>query len=550
MTFHRYAAILLAIAIASISILTSPANARVQFEGDYKEGEFVIQLRSAYRADQNRDLERKLGAEVLSQVRPDLILVKTTHREKIEQTLERLNSVPEVLIAEPNYIYRAIRSPNDPEYKRLWGLRNTGDLDAEGLKGLRGIDVGAKKAWAMTTGNKHTVIAVIDTGIDFSHPDLVKNAWVNTRERNGVAGVDDDGNGFVDDIHGWDFVTNSGIMIDPFEHGTHCAGTIAADGNNHIGVVGVAWRASLMSVRFLNDGGSGTLVDAVRAIDYSVMMKAKISSNSWGGSQNSEILRQAIERARDAGQLFVAAAGNAARNNDLRPYYPAGFQLDNIISVAAVNNRGDLASFSNWGAKSVHVAAPGVNILSTTPGGKYTFYSGTSMATPHVTGVASLLWAKYPSLSYKKIKKRLIKSSRPVNSLIGKVRSNGIVNAYYALSGKSPPPDRNDPSIWPHSIDQSVSTPHPYPNDFNQTYTVTVPGAKRIAVRFAKFSTEARFDQVTFFNSSGERLGEMSGEQSGKFSPIADGDSITLIFKTDRSRDGYGFDVDKAFFEH
>lgn len=512
------------------------------------KGQYVVQLvrpRSHY---DTRALERKLDARIIDQIRPDLILIQRDSNETQAATLRFLNDNPAVEIAEPNWIYRIVKTPNDPEYGKLWGLNNAGGLDKSGTRGLKGVDIGAEKAWDITTGSRDVVVAVIDTGVDFKIPDLTANAWVNQAEANGQPGVDDDKNGYVDDIHGYNFVRDNGDSTDDNSHGSHCSGTIGGQGDDGRGIVGVNWNVSIMAVKFLDAAGSGTLANAVKAIDYARKMGAHILSNSWGGGGVSAILQKAIEDTRDAGQLFVAAAGNDGADNDKFPAYPASYPTENIISVAALDNRGQLADFSNFGINSVHVAAPGVNVLSTVPGGT-AIYDGTSMATPHVAGVAALLLADKPGQGYVDLKKRILESARPLKTLKGRIQTGGLVDAYYALTGLHVPDDPNDPSLWKDMETHQEGTPHPYPANHAQTITIQRPGVSRIAIRFSKFETETGYDRVQFFNSKGESLGIMSGSRTGEYSPISDGDTIVLRFAADASVQGFGFDIDQVVYE-
>ncbi len=255
------------------------------------------------------------------------------------------------------------RLPNDPLFSSLWGLHNLGQT-IEGATGTADADIDAPEAWDLTRGSNQVVIAVIDGGVAYDHPDLRDNIWVNTDET--LDGLDNDGNGYVDDVRGWDFASNDNDPWDPGGHGTHVAGTIAASGDNGIGITGVCWRARIMPVRFITAAGSGLESDAIAAIDYAVANGAQIINASWGGPDSVQALKEAIADARDAGVLFVAAAGNSnpGVNNDVSPHYPASFDLDNIIAVAASDPRDFLASFSHYGVTSVDIAAPGVSVLS------------------------------------------------------------------------------------------------------------------------------------------------------------------------------------------
>jgi subtilisin family serine protease len=318
---------------------------------------------------------------------------------------------------EPNYILKADGTPNDPDFSKLWGLKK----------------IGLETAWDRITSSSEIVIAIIDSGIDYTHPDLVANMWKNPGEIPGN-GIDDDGNGYIDDVYGFDFANGDGDPLDDFSHGTHCAGTIAAVGNNGIGVVGVNWTAKLMALKFLDKTGHGDTAKAIAAIEYAIQMKAKILSNSWGRGEG-RALKDAIQSAQDRGILFVAAAGNETADTDTFPHYPASYDLDNIISVTATDQNDNWGTFSNYGAISVDLAAPGVDIYSTLPGGAYGYKEGTSMATPHVTGVAALVWAANPTFTYQQVKDRILTSVDPIAALKGKTVTGGRLNAYQALTG-------------------------------------------------------------------------------------------------------------------
>jgi len=287
-----------------------------------------------------------------------------------------------ILTVEPNYRVHVLTTPNDPCFPEMWALNNTGQTG-----GTADADIDAPEAWDVTTGDPNVIVAVIDTGIDYNHPDLVDNMWVNTAERDGVPGVDDDENGFIDDVYGYDFFQDDGDPSDARGHGTHCAGTIAGRGNNGLGVTGVNWQCRLMACRFLNVSGSGSTADAIEAINYAVNNGAKILSNSWGGGGYSESLKAAIINAYDEGVLFVAGAGNLGTNNDLNPFYPSSFQVPNVIAVAATDHDDALAGFSCYGQQSVDVGAPGKSILSTVPNYESLFFEDfQDVNTPGIEG--------------------------------------------------------------------------------------------------------------------------------------------------------------------
>jgi len=300
---------------------------------------------------------------------------------------------------------------------------------------MRIID--APTAWDVQSGSKSVIVGVIDTGIDRDHEDLQANMWTNPGESGGgkeTNNIDDDGNGLVDDFRGWDFINNDNNPFDDNDHGTHVSGTIGAVGNNSVGVVGVNWNVSIMALKFLGGDGSGDTGDAVEAIIYGTNQGAKVLSNSWGGGGRSRAVEDAIRFANDRGVLFVAAAGNESSDNDTFPSFPANYQVDNVVSVASSTSSDDISSFSNTGRRSVHLAAPGSGILSTKPRDQYQNLSGTSMATPHVSGAAALVWAQFPSLTMAEVKIRILGSVDRKNSFAGEVITGGRLNVNRALS--------------------------------------------------------------------------------------------------------------------
>jgi subtilisin family serine protease len=275
----------------------------------------------------------------------------------------------------------------------------------------------APAAWDVTTGSPDVVVAVLDTGIDLGHPDLSDNIWTNPDEIAGN-GLDDDHNGYVDDVHGWDFAYDDNDPSDVYGHGTHVAGTVGAVGNNGIGVVGVNWRVQLVALKFLDDSGSGYDSDAIRALQYARDKGIRISNNSWGGGDYSRALYDAIASMRATGHLFVTAAGNYGLDNDFDPLYPCSFDLENVLCVASITSTDALSGFSNYSSTSVDIGAPGSSIYSTIPGG-YATFSGTSMATPHVTGAAALLSGQHPDWTYAQMLTTILNTARPDSRLVG-----------------------------------------------------------------------------------------------------------------------------------
>jgi len=336
--------------------------------------------------------------------------------------------------------------PNDPLYTQLWGMNNTGQF-----LGKPGADIDAQSAWDLSTGSHSVVAAVIDTGVDYNHPDLAANMWHNPGEIPGN-GIDDDGNGFVDDVYGWDFIDGDNDPMDLFGHGTHVAGTIGGVGNNGIGVAGVNWNVSIMALQIFDANGVTDAASPIAAVNYATMMlnrynadnatgaNVRVANASYGGYFFDAAERDSIAAYGAAGGLFVAAAGNDSNNNDgLLPHYPSSYDLPNIIAVAATDSSDRLASFSNYGHSTVDLGAPGVSILSTLPSGgsflgqNYGFLDGTSMAAPQVTGVAALAWAYNPDATMEQVRDAILSGTDPVTSLAGKTVTGGRLNARATL---------------------------------------------------------------------------------------------------------------------
>ena len=355
-----------------------------------------------------------------------------TRQAKIEADVADLMATGLYDYVEPDYIQYATAVPSDTAFAdgTLWGLRNTGQNG-----GASGADINAVAAWGVTTGSAAVVVGVIDTGIRYTHQDLAAQMWSNPGEIPGD-GIDNDNNGYVDDIHGINAITGTGDPMDDHNHGTHCAGTIGASANDAGPIVGVAWNVRLMGLKFLNSGGSGDTSHAIKCIEYALSKGVRILSNSWGGGGPSQALEDAIKAARDQGCLFLAAAGNAGADADRTDFYPACYKLDNIVSIGALDRRDNLAAFTNTGLSTVDLAAPGVDVYSSIASDDraYASFSGTSMATPHVAGVAALVLAQYPGISMAALRQRLIASTREVAAWRGYSWSGGAVDAYRALT--------------------------------------------------------------------------------------------------------------------
>jgi YD repeat-containing protein len=406
--------------------------------GARREGELLVRFRRNVSEQEKEEIAASKGARRGGRFRGasriDKLSLPAGHDPEMLAAELRLN--PAVEFAEPNYLIKRNEiTPDDPRFGEQWALKSTVGAGTQAVS-----DIDAPHAWDVTTGAASTVIAVIDSGIDFTHPDLRRNQWANSKESEN--GQDDDGNGLVDDLHGWDWVAGGNIIKDEQGHGTIIGGIIAAQGNNAIGISGVMWRASLMSLRVLDSMGTGDMAKAVEAIDYAVEHGARVINCSWGTDEASEALKDAISRAARRGVVVVCSAGNDARNIDGTPYYPASFELDNLIAVASTDNSGQLTAWSNWGAGRIHVGAPGENILSTKMGGGYTAVSGSSASAPVVAGVAGLVRTARPYLSAKQTREMILAGAGRAETLTGKVSSGGIVNAAGALGALSSlPPD-------------------------------------------------------------------------------------------------------------
>ena len=359
--------------------------------------------------------------------------------------IAKLSRRPDVEYVEPNFLVQAGQIvPADPSFGSLWGLQNTGQ-SIGGIPGIPNADIGASMAWGTSTGGRANVVAVVDTGVDYTHPDLAANVWsapasftvtIGGQIITCVAGT-----------HGFNAITKTCDPRDDNNHGTHVSGTIGAVGNNAVGVVGVNWAASIMGVKFLDATGNGYISDAINAIEFAIQAKARLGaganvrvlSNSWTGDGFSQALLDEINRANASDMLFVASAGNSASNNDTSPTYPASYAAPNILSVAATDNRDYLASFSNYGRNSVHLGAPGVNVLSTVRSGGYGYGSGTSMAAPHVSGAAALTLSVC-NLTTAGLKSALLNNADVV--LLGWTATGGrlsVDSALRACTAPSPP---------------------------------------------------------------------------------------------------------------
>jgi len=367
---------------------------------------------------------------------PGLDAIDDLDNADAETVANEYRKLPEVEYAEAVFEIEADDfapspvTPSDPHFSAQWALFNDGSRG-----GTKGADISATYAWTVTTGSDKVVVAVLDSGVDYTHTDLASNIWIRP---NSIPAYEDRELGTIQDYHGFNAVDDSADPMDDNGHGTHCAGIIGAEGGNDIGIAGVNWKVQIMPLKFMNKSGYGTTKAAIEAINYVIDRKkagvnVRVISASWGSTQKSRALEDVIRKAGEAGVLFVAASGNASTNNDRSPHYPSSYNLPNVISVAALDRNDQLATFSNYGVKSVAIAAPGVDILSTWLGDEYEEKSGTSMATPVISGVAALIVAHNPNISVDQLRAKILASVDPLDSLKGKVATGGRINAAKAV---------------------------------------------------------------------------------------------------------------------
>jgi len=407
------------VSLQTIKKLIAGNNDRIEDE--------IESVNNLYAIDDLDNLDPKRVAAQYGEMTDLIAYAEPNYEIKLNDPVRRVSPKDKSLIKN-----KAPESgPNDPMFSEQWALNNVGQ---NGGKEKAHLD--ALKAWLKNKGSQDVVVAVLDTGVDYAHQDLVTNMWFRP---DNIPAYKDNELGIVDDKHGFNADNNLKDPMDKNGHGTHCAGVIGAEGNNKLGITGINWKVEIMPLKFLGSGGFGTTKNAIEAINYAIDRKkagvnVRIISASWGSTQYSKALEDAIRAAGEQGILFVAAAGNSSTDNDKRPHYPSNYNLPNVISVAALDRNDNLASFSNFGAKTVHIAAPGKDILSTWLNDQYREASGTSMATPQVAGVAALIVASNPKIKVGELRKRLLSSVDKLDSLKGKVENSGRLNASKALS--------------------------------------------------------------------------------------------------------------------
>lgn len=398
---------------------------------NFKEGEVLVKIKAGTSNSSIESAQKKYNIKSKKNLNKQLDLVKFDNSKySLDEMLLNLNSDLNIEYAEPNYISKISSDPeNEPYFKSMWGLKNTTN---------QGIDINVETAWKNSTGNPNLVVGVIDTGVDYHHEDLKDNIWINNKE---IAnnGIDDDKNGYVDDYNGWDFAYSDNSSYDDNSHGTHVSGTIAASSNG-IGIVGIAPNVKIMPLKAADSKGELYTSDIVSAIEYGVSKGVKLFNCSFGSSDFSQTEYDAIK---NSNALFICAAGNGDTygngmdNDSYVKNYPSSFELLNIVSVASMDKNGYLSTFSNYGVTSVDIAAPGSSIYSTVPGG-YAYKSGTSMATPHVTGVAALVLSADMNLSPIEVKNCILKTTHKLPQLENRIATGAIVDAFGAMAIAKP----------------------------------------------------------------------------------------------------------------
>jgi subtilisin family serine protease len=480
------AALALAFAFCSpirAAVPTDPARTTA-YAGD----RIILKFKSEAHDAAKSGLHTALGAQKIERLDCiDAEVFRLQPGMSVEAAIAAALQDPEVEYAEPDYELRIARLPNDPRLNELYAIQNHGQTG-----GFPGADIHMASAWDVFTGNSEIKVGIIDTGVDYTHPDLAANIWTNPGEVPGNS-VDDDRNGYVDDVHGYDFVGQDGDPMDDHAHGTHCAGTIGAVGDNSEGIAGINWHCRIVAIKFMDDLGRGNLSNAIRGIEYAIRVGAAVTSNSYEGGGYSRAFQDAIAAAGRANQLFVAAAGNAGADNDIAPVYPAGYDLPNVIAVAATDHKDRLAGFSNYGARSVDLAAPGVAILSTKLGGGYLASSGTSMAAPHVAGRGNALVRSASGMPAATIKALLLSGTDPIPALTGRCVSGGRLNVARALVGTDAVPPAGVADLLAVSTPSAVALLFTAPGDDGATGRAT-----RYEVRYAPTPINAaRFAAAT-----------------------------------------------------
>ena len=559
---------------------------------DVIKGEYVVQLDSRLNSLTTEEARQLLVNAFGGQgnfVGHTSLRAESTFLVKVKKDVEVervMRESSDVSIVEQNFIIRKFDEsetmdfdfvPNDEKFQNQWGFYNTKQRLDQNYPMTRGADMKILEAWNAEPRSidaaRDVIVAVIDTGINKNHEDLKENLWKNPGEfgswqpqnqddvdrapgcwDKSCNGLDDDGNGLVDDLHGWNWVRFStdnpgnAEFNDDQGHGTHCAGVIGAK-HNQVGVSGINNKVQLMALKFLSRKGEGTLAGAIEAINYAVEKNADVINASWGGSQASKILHETIIKAGHSGVIFVAAAGNSSLNNDFFPSYPANYSLvPGLTSVAATEFNNQRVYFSNFGKRNVHVSAPGHVIMSTVLGKRgYNYMSGTSMAAPHVAGLAAMMIGLYPEKFSRKpeaLKQYLMKTSTRTVALNWQLKSGGIVNAHNAVMGIIPVGNTGPESRGQWSFRRSsYRSAHPYAPNTNKSFEIKSRGADWIRIKFGKYSLEEGVDQLEIYDGEGNLFDTLTGIGENVYSRPVKGDTVVVKFKTDSSVNDWGYEI-------
>ena len=457
--------VVLLVVASSAGAVSRPTLKRAK---KYAHDHLIVKLKKPVRAKGLAALKVQVrGKRVRTFRSSGAMLIKLAPGEDVDKIIDKVKADPNVEYAERDHYLHIHRNvPNDPDFESCWGLDNQGQM-----LGTPDADIDAPEAWDITTGSSSVIVGVVDTGVDYEHPDLNPNMWTNTVELNGLPGEDDDGNGIVDDIYGMCSLngTTTGDPMDGHGHGTHCAGILGAAGNDYRGMCGVNWTVGIMALRFMDDNGYGLESDAATCIDYAVAHGVDVLSNSYGGPDWSDTLLAAIQNANAAGVLFCTSAGNETMDNDVVPSYPACYDVPNIIAVTSTGGSDNISYFSNYGRTTVDVGAPGEAIWSTFPGNDYQLLDGTSMACPFVAGIAALVKANEPAITLSELYDRVMWTGDPCFDLRETTLTGLRVNAYNALmsiysvriTSTSPIPDGTVGQSYSHTL-EAVGFSPPY----------------------------------------------------------------------------------------
>jgi subtilisin family serine protease len=441
-------------AAGAIAVQTVNVPAAPRIASPYRADRILVRPRTPQHLNTLQAMHSAVGTRVLRKFPgiANLEVIELPPGANADAMIALYKQSGMVRYAERDFTFHVLATPNDFRYLdgSLWGLHN---FCLYG--GLPGADISAPSGWDIQNTANSIVVAVIDTGVRYTHEDLAGNMWINPGETGldalgndkSTNGIDDDGDGFIDDVHGINAINGSGDPMDDHGHGTHVSGIIGATGNNTVGVVGVCWQARMMACKFIDPNGDGSTSDAVACIDYARQHGAKIINASWGSiAFTSSAMQDAINSARDAGIIFVGAAGNSGMDNDAQPLFPASYNYDNVISVAATTRDDTRPVWSNFGASTVHLTAPGSPIFSCWNGSDfdYRYYDGTSMAAPHVAGACALVWAHYPNLKTHHVIKRVLTGVDPLPCLTGLCVTGGRLNLAGALQPR--PAEQAEPA--------------------------------------------------------------------------------------------------------